>query len=387
VLIEADWPAAARLNAYVRGHPGATLDAALAGFRSRFAEWMWSNQELASFAERLRAFNATLPDAERRGVYGLDIYALQASADAVVAHLEAAGDVAGARAARRRFSCITRWGGGADYARALAAGAPPCRDEAVNALVATMRSAAAAQPGGGGPGSPAAEATLSAVANARAVASAESYYRAMVFGGEPTWNIRDSAFLDAALLVRKTMADAAAPGAPPPRLILWAHNSHLGNAAATSMGALRGEHNVGQLLVEAFGRRKVCAVGQLTAAGTVACASSWGGRVWRRAVRPPLEGSYEALLAASGRPSFTLDLRDPASAAATALAAPALQRAIGVQYRPKTERPSHYFSARLVDQFSAVVFFAESHAVDPVPVPAGWGTVLGYDDDSGAESD
>jgi erythromycin esterase-like protein len=396
VLIEADVPAAAALNAYVRSHPphdapGATAADAAAALRARFPAWMWSNVETLAFADRLRALNAARPPAARVGVYGMDVYSLHASAAAVVAHLEAGGHADAARAARRRYDCVTQHGDDAvDYAYALAAGARACGADVVAALVDVARRASAAPPAGP-PGSPADEAALAALLNARAVASGEAYYRAMVFGGESTWNLRDAAFADAvALIAKKVAADRGGGDGRPPRLILWAHNSHLGDATATSMWTQRRETNVGALLKQAHGGR-VLAVGCLTAGGTVAAASSWGGRVRQRALRPAPRGSYEALLHAvaadARRPSFALDLRSSDSPAARALAAPRLERAVGVQYKPRTERASHMFAARLPAQFGMVVFWDETRAVAPVPAQEGWEAVVGYDEASDKESD
>ena len=404
VLLEADVPAAAWMNAFVRLHPpydrpDAHPATALEAARTRFPTWMWSNEEMSGFLTDLRALNARRDPATRVGVYGLDIYALFESAAAVVRHFEDAGEVAAARAARRALACLTTAGGdrsrdGVSYAYGLACGAKQCAQETVASLVAAARRRGAGAPPAGPPGSPAEEAGLECILHALAVVSGESYYSKMVFGGfggdDSTWDIRDAAFADAVGVVTKAAtARRGTTLAPPPRVVVWAHNSHCGNAKATSMYTLRREYNIGSLLRDAHGDA-VFAIGCLTYTGTVAAASSWGGRVRQRALRPAMAGSYEALLhavsVASGRPSFAVDLRSP-TPAARALAIPRLQRAVGVQYRPRTERASHMFTAALGDQFACAVFWDETRAVTPLPASPQWGDVLGYNEASGEDSD
>lgn len=401
VMLEADVPAAAALNAFVRLHPPydrpeANPAAALEAARARFPAWMWSNEEMSAFLTDLRALNARRDPADRVGVYGLDIYSLFESAAAVVHHFEEAGEVAAARAARRALTCLTTAGGdrsrdGVSYAYGLAGGAKQCAQETVASLIAAARRRGAGAPPAGPPGSPAEQAGLECLLHARAVTTAEIYYATMVFGGnESTWNIRDATFADAVGVVTKAAATSRqTTHAPPPRVVVWAHSSHCGNAKATSMWSLRREYNIGSILRDAHGDA-VFAIGCLTYTGTVAAASSWGGRVRQRTLRPAMAGSYEALLhavsVAAGRPAFAVDLRSP-TPAARALAVPCIERAIGVQYRPRTERASHMFTAALGDQFACAVFWDETRAVTPLPAPPQWGDVLGYDEVSGEESD
>jgi erythromycin esterase-like protein len=363
VAVEGDWPDAYRVNRYVRGAAGdADAADALEGFR-RFPQWMWRNADVLDFVGWLRAHNDGLAGAPQVGFYGLDLYSLHASMGAVLDYLRIA-DPEAARRAQRRYACFDHFGDDTQaYGFAAGTGlAPSCESEVVAQLVELRaRAAEYAQRDG----RLAADDFFFAEQNARLVANAERYYRAMFAGRAHSWNLRDRHMADtlAALDRHLTRQERAA------RIVVWAHNSHLGDARATEMSA-SGELNVGQLARQAYGREAVSA-GFTTWAGTVTAASDWDLPAERKRVRPALEGSHEALFHEAGRGNFLLALRDD-EALAAALAEPRLQRAIGVVYRPETERTSHYFHAHLPRQFDAVLHYDVTRAVEPLERTGTW---------------
>jgi erythromycin esterase-like protein len=207
------------------------------------------------------------------------------------------------------------------------------------------------------------ESLLDAVQNARLVADAESYYRIMYRGGHESWNHRDRHMFDTLLTLLAWQGDDA-------RAVVWAHNSHVGSAHATEMGA-GGQLNIGSLCRDRFGARAFH-VGFGTDHGTVAAASDWDGPMEIKTVRPARRDSYEWLCHAAERPGFLLSLRDPVRPEVREELGPArLERAIGVIYRPETELQSHYFEATLPDQFDAWIWFDETSAVQPLAGLAG----------------
>lgn len=362
VAVEGDWPDAARVNRFVRGL-GADADAhaALGDFR-RFPLWMWRNHEVAGFANWLREHNERRPLPERVGFYGLDMYSLYASIAAVIAYLEQV-DPEAAEEARRRYACLDHVGGEAQYYGFAASRGlrPACEEEVVAQLTELLRGAPcyAAQDG-----PLAADAQFEAEQNARLVRSAELYYRAMYEGGVNTWNLRDRHMAETleALCAHLDREGAAA------RVVVWAHNSHLGDASTTDMAA-RGEWNLGQLARERWGKETLL-VGFTTYEGEVTAASEWDGPHRRRRVRPGLDGSIEALCHAAGEPRFLLDLARPELA--EALREPRLERAIGVIYLPRTERASHYFRCRVAEQFDMLLHYDRTRALEPLDAVSEW---------------
>ena len=365
VAVEADWPDAYRVNRYVQGIGDAptALDA-LGGF-SRFPHWMWRNTDVLDFVSWLREHNDSVPQRETKvGFYGLDLYSLGASIEAVITYLDKV-DPEAARRARDRYSCLEQFGEDPQkygYAAYLGA-SEPCEDEAVAQLVEMYRRAGEYA---NRDGQVAEEEFFQAQQNARLVKNAEEYYRSMFRGRDTSWNLRDTHMAET---LDALVAHLSRHGQPA-KVVVWEHNSHLGDARATEMGE-RGELNVGQLARERYGREAFL-VGFSTYHGTVTAASDWGGDAERKRVRPALAESYEALFHETGIPDFLLDLRDGETR--KALRGPRLERAIGVIYRPETERWSHYFEARLPDQFDAVLHFDETRAVEPLERSPGWET-------------
>jgi erythromycin esterase-like protein len=367
VAVEADWPDAYRVNCYVRGASGeADASEALAGFQ-RFPTWMWRNTVVHAFVEWLRAHNEALPsDAPKAGFYGLDLYSLFTSIEAVVGYLDKV-DPEAARRARERYACLEHFGRDSEsYGYATGLGlAEPCEDEVVGQLIELQRRAAEYARRDG---RVAEDEFFYAEQNARLAKNAEHYYRSMFRGRVSSWNLRDRHMAET---LDALVAHLDRQGGRRTKVVVWAHNSHLGDARATEMGD-GGELNLGQLVRERYGRETVL-VGFSTYSGTVTAASDWGGAAERKRVRPALQGSYEELFHDAGLPRFLLPLRDDGTAA-QGLRRPRLERAIGVIYRPRTERMSHYFHARLPKQFDAVLHIDETRAVEPLERTAEWET-------------
>ena len=356
VAAEADWPDAWRVDRYVRGRGrDRSAGEALAGFR-RFPSWMWRNDVVLEFVTWLRAHNESLePGHARTGFYGLDLYSMFTSMEAVLRYLDKV-DPAAARRARDRYACFDHFHEDSQaygYATSYGMG-KACEDAVVAQLVELTRRAGEYAMRDG---AAAADELFSAEQNARLVKNAEEYYRSMFRGRVSSWNLRDRHMgetLDALL----AHLDARGAGA---KVVVWAHNSHLGDARATEMGEA-GELNLGQLTRERYGRDAVL-VGFSTYTGTVTAADDWDAPAKTKRVRPGLPGSYEALFHDVGIPRFLLilDSRIPDD-----LLLRRLQRAIGVIYRPETERLSHYFHAHLPAQFDAVIHIDETRALRPL---------------------
>ena len=351
IAVEADWPDAARIDRYVRGRFDGS--AGVAAF-TRFPTWMWRNAEVRALVDWLHAYNETIAAPEHRvGFYGLDLYSLNASITGVLDYLDR-HDPEAAQVARERYGCLTPWQHDpASYGRAaLRPGFRTC-EQAVLAMLRDLlkgRLDDAAKDG---------ESFLDAAQNARLVAAAERYYRTMYYGAAESWNLRDRHMFE-------TLQAVLAARGPDTKAVVWAHNSHIGDARATEMGKIRDELNIGQLCREAYGA-KARLLGFGTDRGTVAAASDWDGPMEIKDVRPAHEDSYEWLCRESGRERFLLDLGvEGAEALRYVLLQPRLERAIGVIYRPETELLSHYFEAQLPRQFDAWLWFEETSAVTPL---------------------
>jgi len=358
VAVEADWPDAYRVNRYVRGH-SRDHDAveALGGF-VRFPQWMWRNADVLDFVGWLREHNEGIAgDTARVGFYGLDLYSLHTSIAAVLDYLRVVDPEAAGRAARR-YGCFDHFGTEPQaYGYATTLGLEPsCEREVIGQLV-ELRAAAAEYARRDGRLAP--DDLFFAERNAQVVATAERYYRTMFLSNVESWNLRDRHMADTLVALSHFLELQNVA----PRIVVWAHNSHQGDARATEIGR-RGELTLGQLARERFGEEAVL-VGFTTYEGTVTAASDWDAYVERKTVRPGLPGSYEALFHETGVPNFYLDLRGPGEAVRL-LTQPRLERAIGVIYRPETERLSHYFEAVMPRQFDAVFHYDHTRAVEPL---------------------
>ena len=362
IAVEADWPDAYRVNRYARGESAdAEAVEAVAGFK-RFPSWMWRNADVLDFIGWLREHNdSLLPGAVKAGFYGLDLYSLHASIEAVLNYLDKV-DPEGARRARHRYACFENFGADPqEYGYAAGLGlSHTCESEVVSQLIDLQRRAADYARRDG---RIAADDFFYAEQNARLVKNAEHYYRTMFRGRISSWNLRDTHMAETVDSLVDHFAFQRA------KVVVWAHNSHLGDARATQMGRA-GEWNVGQLVRQKHGRDCVL-VGFTTSSGTVTAASNWGGPAERKRVRPAMPGSYEALFHDVGLPAYLLVLRED-SQVSRGLREPMLERAIGVIYLPESERASHYFHARLSDQFDAVIHFDQTRAVEPLERTGEW---------------
>jgi erythromycin esterase-like protein/predicted phosphoribosyltransferase len=358
VAVEADWPDAYRVNRYVRGaSDDANADQALGDFH-RFPTWMWRNVEVAEFVALLREYNDVVPDgAPKVGFYGLDMYSLYTSMEAVVSFLETV-DPGAARRARERYACFDQFGRDPQvYAyEAGMSGAEPCEQQAVEQLQ-DLRDAAAEIASRDGHASE--DGRFYAEQNARLVVNAERYYRSMFRGGVESWNLRD---LHMAETLEELTKHLERTTGAPAKVVVWAHNSHLGDVRATELGQA-GQLNLGQLVRERHGDEALL-VGFSTYTGTVTAASDWGAPAERKRVRRALPGSWEELFHERHFARFMLD---PAE-----LHGRRLERAIGVVYRPETERISHYFHARIAQQYDTVIHIDETHALEPLERTSQW---------------
>ena len=344
VAVEGDWPDAAAYNAIIRGDE---LRADQQDPFQRFPGWMWRNTVIPGLLQDLRQINAGRDEEAMVGFYGLDIYNMSSSIEAVLAYLDE-HDPKAATVARERYGCLTPWQADpATYGRAaLSQGYAECEQAVVEQCNDLLRSSLAGNSD-----------AFSAAMNARLVAAAEKYYRIMYYGGSESWNLRDSHMADTLEYLLENRGEGA-------KAIVWAHNSHIGDARATDMGSVRGEHNIGQLARERWGE-DVALIGFGTHGGTVSAATDWDGERETKRVNPSRRDSYERLCHDSGIERFLLDMSGDDELVAR-LQEPRLERFIGVIYRPETERWSHYSEAVLPQQFDAYCWFDETRALEPL---------------------
>ena len=364
VTIEGDWPDAYRVNRYVRGaREDPDAEEALRGFR-RFPTWMWRNADVLDFVGWLLAHNDPRAHGTGKvGFYGLDLYSLGASMEAVIGYLDEQ-DPAAAQRARQRYACLQPYSGeSSTYGQAILHGVgEPCRRGVIEQLVELRRRAGDYLRRDG---LAAEDEYFFAEQNAAVVTNAEEYYRTAFGGAAASWNLRDRHMADT---LDQLVAHLDRHGATS-RVVVWEHNSHIGDARSTEMAG-RGELNIGQLMRERHGREAVL-VGFTTYTGSVTAASEWGAPAERMRVRPALPGSYEALFHATEIPAFLLCPLGGGHCG-RALREPRLERAIGVIYRPQTERQSHWFAANVAAQFDALVHLDVTRAVEPLERTQSW---------------
>ena len=351
VAVEADWPDAAAVDRHVRQKPHQVMDPRPF---SRFPTWMWRNREFEAFVRWLRVHNVRAPMERRVGFYGLDLYNMRGSMAAVLGYLDKV-DPEAAAAARQRYACLDPWSAEpqAYGMAALKRGYALCEKPVIGALADMLRKHLeyAEQDG---------DRFFDATENARLVADAERYYRAMYFGARESWNLRDRHMFE-------TLQHVLAQRGPDAKAVVWAHNSHIGDARFTDMGAERGELNIGQLCRESFGR-DAALIGFGTHAGKVMAADGWEAPGQIKEVRPSRPGSYESLCHQTGLGRFLLDLRPGENESVREdLREPRLERYIGVIYRPQTELQSHYARSSLPHQYDAFVWLDETGPVTPLP--------------------
>lgn len=368
VAVEADWPDAYTINRYVSYERNLTAEMALGDFE-RFPIWMWRNKEVLRFIEWLYAYNHESPTSKPEstktaGFYGLDLYSMGTSIHAVIAYLDKV-DPEAAERARIRYSCLDHFMDNPQaYGYATEFGlAESCEREIISQLIDLRRKAFDYMKLNG---FVAEDEYFCAKQNAKLVKNAEEYYRSMFRGHPNSWNLRDQHMFEtlndlAGHLGKRLGRDA--------KIIVWAHNSHVGNAAATE-SSKRGEFNIGQLVQDHYGDKSLL-VGFSTCHGTVTAASDWDAATERKRVREPFPGSYEEVFHHVNYKQFLLNLRED-NEMVDRLMEPRLQRAIGVIYRPDTERYSHYFFACLPEQFDFLLHYDDTHAVEPLEATPHW---------------
>lgn len=366
VAVEGDWPDCYRANRYVRGTGGLhNANSALAEFL-RFPTWMWRNEVVIEFLDWMREYNEKKLDYQQKaGFYGLDLYSLHASIDAVIKYLELV-DPGAAGHARYHYGCFDHYDSGdpQSYGYAATLGlTPSCEREVIQQLLELQqRRFDYLQRNGLVAG----EEFFCAEQNAKVARDAEAYYRTMFQGRVASWNLRDKHMADTLHDLTEHLTQQRGEKA---KIVVWAHNSHVGDARATEMGA-QGEWNIGQLMRESYGSNAVL-IGFSTYRGTVTAASQWDGEAEQKIVRPGLKESYEALFHEVGIPNFMLLLRDNKELAHH-LDISRLQRAIGVLYQPESERRSHYFYSKLPQQFDAIIHLDTARALKPLETSGLW---------------
>jgi erythromycin esterase-like protein len=347
VAVEADWPDAERIDRYVRHRTRRAYDAE--SF-ARFPEWMWRNAEFEHFVAWLRAHNESLAPDKRVEFRGLDIYSLNGSIKVVLDYLDRV-DPGEAAEARRRYGCLTPWQEHpGSYARAIRSGG---QEECEPAVLEQLGELLARELDYGARDG---EDFFDAAQNARLIATAEHYYRAMYRSGNDSWNLRDRHMFETLqhLVAHRNKA----------KVVVWAHNSHIGNAAATGMG-WDGQFNIGELAKVAYGDEALL-IGFGTDRGTVAAADDWDAPMRIKSVNPSRPDSYERVFRQTLVARSLTDLRGTDRGVREALSRHRMERAIGVIYRPDTEFYSHYFEAILPEQFDCYVWFEETRAVTPL---------------------
>lgn len=368
VAVEGDWPDCYRINRYVRGDTNVYgAESALSDFL-RFPTWMWRNEVVVNFIGWLRDYNdSKLHGQEKVGFYGLDLYSLYSSIHGVIGYLEKV-DPPAAQRARDYYSCFNHRHNLAEnpqeYGHAASLGiSPSCEKQAVEQLIELRHNAVDYMKRNG---FVAGEEYFCAEQNAKTILDAERYYRAMFQGRVSSWNLRDRHMVETLYSLSEYLSGWRGERA---RIVVWAHNSHVGDARATEMGT-QGEWNIGQLVRESHGSDSTL-IGFSTHRGTVTAASRWDGVAECKIVLPSAAESYEALFHDVGTSSFLLVLRDN-GAVSRNLEISRLQRAIGVLYLPQTEMQSHYFFSKLSKQFDAIMHVDTTHALRPLETISSW---------------
>jgi erythromycin esterase-like protein len=365
IAVEADFPDAYNINRFIHntGNFKSAIES-LSGFK-RFPLWMWRNTEVLEFVSWLRNYNDSISKNEAKiSFYGLDLYSLFSSIESVITFLEKV-DPKAAEKAKYRYGCFEHfWEDEQAYGFSSGMGiSKDCQNEVLQQLVDLINKRYDYL---NRDGFVADDEYFYAEQNARLVRNAEEYYRSMYLGGVETWNLRDSHMAETAGEIIKHLGKYNKDV----KLVIWEHNSHIGDARATQMGK-SGEFNVGQLIREKYGS-ETALIGFTTYTGTVSAASGWDKPVERKWVRPAFEGSYEKIFHDLGINDFMLNLRENKGQLSGLLPGTALERAIGVIYSPNTERASHYFYTKITEQFDAVIHYDKTSALKPLDITSGW---------------
>lgn len=358
IAIEGDWTSTYGIQEYIQGQSKASDPVSALDNFKRFPEWMWRNKTIPPFLKFLREHNERLGSKDKIGFYGLDLYCLNEAMEEVLSYL-AKNDPSAAKIARQRYACFDHTGVDPQmYGYLIDANVKKsCVKEVAEQFMEVqhfaferIRAATLEDK----------EALFYATQNARVVKNAEQYYRGMFESRENTWNLRDQHMADT---LENLISHLETKMKQPSKIIIWAHNSHVGDARATEMSS-RNELNLGQLVRERFNATSFH-LGFSTYSGTVTAASEWGRPGQVQTVRPGIEGTYEALFHQLHLQSFILPLHGNEQVK-NHLKFPRLQRAIGVVYCPDTERFSHYFFTKLPYQFDALIHLDKTQAVEPL---------------------
>jgi erythromycin esterase-like protein len=353
IAVEGDWPDCYQVNRYIKGYPdsGKSARDVLQAF-DRWPTWMWANWEIVALAEWLRKYNLAVPEEKRIGFYGLDVYSLWESMDAVMQYLQRM-DGSAVEAARKAYRCFEPFGEDVqEYARATASFVPEtCEQEAAAMLAALRRELPDWSRDGG-------EAHFVAEQNALIVKNAETYYRTMVRGGPESWNVRDRHMVETLdRLMEFHDSDAKA--------IVWEHNTHIGDARATDM-ALSGMVNVGQLVRQAHRADDVAVVGFGSHRGQVIAGRQWGAPMERMRVPEAQPGSWEAVLHGASQNDKLMLMDDCAGSPVSRFQLG--HRAIGVVYEPAFESWGNYVPSVLPERYDAFLYIDESRALHPLHI-------------------
>jgi erythromycin esterase-like protein len=368
VTVEGDWPDCYRVNKYVQGmSTDKNASEAMEDF-SRFPTWMWRNADVLDFVGWLRDHNDKVEangQGKKCGFYGLDLYSMYASMECVRDYLENV-DPTAARRARDRYACFDRYDDPQEYGAATGLGLKKtCENEVVQQLIDLQKNKTKYCTVDGG--IPEDEYFFAEI-NAKIVKNAERYYRATYQGGVNTWDLRDTHMVETLEDIVKHLNRYTSAGRA--KVVVWAHNSHLGDARATE-AKRRKELNIGQLVRERWGN-DCFNVGFTSFTGTVTAADNWDEPEKRKWVRPGMEGSWEKLFHEVGIDFFMLHFRAKPELMSALAGKKLLERAIGVIYRPDTERWSHYFDCDIARQFDCVIHIDETRAVEPLVRSQRW---------------
>lgn len=356
IAIEGDWPDAYTINNYINHRDFNTAEEALRSF-DRFPTWMWQNIPIRDLVEWLKTHNQATKT--QVNFFGLDLYSLYRSIDAIIAYLEKIDPLL-AQEAKYYYACFEQFRhdpqeyGYSIFSRL----SKSCHNDALQELKnleklewQLLQEKKATH-----------DETFYLVQNARVVKNSEGYYRSLFLDEVNNWNLRDSHMMET---LEEIINYYHTRGIKNPKIIIWAHNSHIGNAAATQM-SLQGEFNIGQLVKEKYGQQSF-SLGFTTFNGMVSAASDWHMPIERKIIKDALPNSYENLFHQVGISPFLLTFEDK-----TIVPEQLLERAIGVVYAPHTERQSHYFYASLAHQFDAVLHYDTTTALEPLEKTTRW---------------
>ena len=352
VAVEGDWPDCYKLNRYIKGYPGSGADAktVLQSF-DRWPTWMWANWEVVALAEWMHKHNKLLPSNKKVGFYGLDVYSLWESMDAIMNYLEKTDPMA-LKTAKKALNCFAPYIGqeGSMYGYASYMIDSSCEREVVDLLSEIIRKLPMYNTDH--------ETVFSTEQNAFVAVNAERYYRTMIKDGAGSWNIRDNHMFDTLnRLVEFYGANS--------KVIVWEHNSHIGDARATDMRK-DGFINVGQLVKEQHENKGVVRIGFGSYEGTVVAGRQWGGKMEKMKIPPAKKGSLEYLLHEIGSPNQLLLTENLKNIAA--FSKPIDHRAIGVVYDPVHEKDGTYVPSYMTQRYEAFIFIDRSEALHPLHI-------------------